>query len=231
MELWQTRKAKCLSIIGKALQFPRQRGPFPTSEIELNREFYFCLLTASRELYPDDEIAPVTECSNQPDPDDEARARRELKRPDFQWIYLDRYEPDPQRSSRQFVAECKRLGVAHRPDWILNLNYVNHGILRFRDPDWAYAKLASSGAMIGYWQSMQPEQLLMEINEECGRKKFPIVNIVGAWLLAERPAWSTSLIVSGKSHLSNYTTSGLICDRRIQKSVVHAHSVEDALMH
>jgi hypothetical protein len=64
MELWQTRKAKCLSIIGKALQFPRQRGPFPTSEIELNREFYFCLLTASRELYPDDEIAPVTECSN-----------------------------------------------------------------------------------------------------------------------------------------------------------------------
>jgi hypothetical protein len=181
--LWQTREAKCLSIIGRALQLLRQQPSFPVSEIELNRQFYFCLLAASRELYPDDEIAPVTECSNQPDPDDEARAKRELKRPDFQWIYLDRYQSNPLRSSRQFVVECKRLGTAPRPDWILNLNYINHGIARFRDPDWAYAKLAPSGAMIGYWQSMQPDQLLTAVNAECGHMSFPNLDLVGVWAI------------------------------------------------
>jgi hypothetical protein len=111
-ELWSKREAKCLSIIERALHLLRQEPAFPISEAELNRCFHFCLLSASRELYPDDEIAPALECNSQPDPDDEVRARREQKRPDFQWIYLDRYEADPKRSSKQFVVEAKRLGAA-----------------------------------------------------------------------------------------------------------------------
>lgn len=114
-KLWATRETKCLSIIDRALSLLQEEEDLPETEIELNRRLYFCLLAASRELYPDDEIAPVTECNNQPDPDDEARAKREQKRPDFQWIFLDRYESDPQRSSRQFVVECKRLGKPSRP--------------------------------------------------------------------------------------------------------------------
>jgi hypothetical protein len=147
--------------------------------VELNRHFYFCLLSASRELYPDEEIAPVIECSNQPDPDDEARARREQKRPDFQWIYLDRYEPDPRRSSRQFVIECKRLGTPPRADWVLNVNYINHGIRRFREPEWGYGKSTSSGAMIGYWQTMQPSELLGDVNGECRNTSLPDLILVG----------------------------------------------------
>ena len=73
------------------------------------------------------------ECNNQPDPDDEARTAREQKRPDFQWNYLDRFESDPHRSSRQFVVECKRLGESSRADRVFNMLYVNHGISRFRD--------------------------------------------------------------------------------------------------
>jgi hypothetical protein len=153
-QLWATREAKCISIIERALALLRQILDLPGTEIELNRHLYFCLLAASRKLYPEDEIAPISECNNQPDPDDEARAKREQKRPDFQWIYLDRYESDPQRSSKQFVVECKRLGKAVRSDWVLNVNYTNHGIGRFREPEWAYAKRAPSGAMVGYWQSM-----------------------------------------------------------------------------
>lgn len=183
IQLWRTREAKCLSIIESALQLLRQKSEFPVSEIELSRQFYFCLLRASRELYPDDEIAPVTECSNQPDPDDEARARREQKRPDFQWIYLDRYEANPERSSRQFVLECKRLGEPPRSDWVLNLNYINHGIARFREPDWAYGKLAASGAMIGYMQSMEPADVFLAVNAECRGKTFPDLNQVKAWVL------------------------------------------------
>jgi hypothetical protein len=100
----------------------------PRTETELNRKFYFCLLSASRELFPNEELAPVCEYNNQPDPDDGSRAARELKRPDFQWVFLDRYENNPNRSSRQFVIECKRLGTPDRGDWVFNINYTDHGI-------------------------------------------------------------------------------------------------------
>jgi hypothetical protein len=180
--LWRTREAKCLAIIARALDLFRQRDAFPESEVELNREFYFCLLAASRELFPDDEVAPVTECCNQPDPDDGARARREQKRPDFQWVYLDRYESDPSRISKQFVVECKRLGEPPRADWVLNLNYIEHGIARFRHPDWAYAKRARSGAMIGYVQTMAPAAILVAVNAECQRQTFSDLAPAGAWV-------------------------------------------------
>jgi hypothetical protein len=188
-QLWQTREAKCLAIIDRALSLFRQQHSFPDSEIELNRIFYFCLITASRDLYPDDEIAPVIECCNQPDPDDGARARREQKRPDFQWVYLDRYESDPQKSSRQFVVECKRLGTPPRSDWVLNLNYIEHGIARFRHPDWAYAKRAGSGAMIGYIQSMTPPAILVAVNDECRDKTLTDLALTNAWV----PAGTTRL--------------------------------------
>lgn len=179
--LWAMREAKCLSIICRALSVLRVEKDNPQTEIELNRRLYFCLLAASRALYPNDELAPVSECNNQPDVDDEARTRREQKRPDFQWIFLDRYEPDPQRSSRQFVVECKRLGKPSRPDWVLNLNYSTHGVSRFRDPGWAYAKRMQSGAMVGYWQSMDEKELLLEVNGGCKNNSLPQLFLIGVW--------------------------------------------------
>ncbi len=182
-QLWRTREAKCLAIITRALVLFRQRDSFPESEVELNRELYFCLIAASRDLYPDDEVAPVTECCNQPDPDDGARARREQKRPDVQWVYLDRYESDPQRSSKQFVVECKRLGDPPRADWVLNLNYIEHGIARFRHPDWAYAKRAESGAMIGYMQTATPPAILAIVNAECRNQLLPDLTPASVWVV------------------------------------------------
>ena len=180
-KLWVEREARCLSIIERALSMLRESDDLAETEVELNRLLYFYLLAASRELYPDDVIAPIPECNNQPDPDDEARARREQKRPDFQWIYLDRYEPDPQRSSKQFVVECKRLGKPPRSDWILNANYSDNGIRRFCEPEWGYAKQAPSGAMLGYWQSMEGKDVLREVNEGCCRRSIPNLVLVGPW--------------------------------------------------
>lgn len=180
-DLWVTRETRCLSIIVEALKRLRNTPNLPETEIELNRHLYFCLLEASRELYPEDEIAPAAECNNQPDPDDEARARRDLKRPDFQWIYLDRYEADPHHSSKQFVVECKRLGRAVRADWILNVNYAHHGIVRFKEPEWAYAKRVPSGAMIGYWQDMEAHEVLSEVNEEARKNSLPDLVLAGEW--------------------------------------------------
>lgn len=177
--LWARREAKCLSIIERALTTLLGDGDLPATEVELNRLLYFHLLRASRELYPEDEISPVAECNNQPDPNDQARALREHKRPDFQWIYLDRYEPDPERSSRQFVVECKRLGEAARRDWVLNVNYVEYGVRRFLEPEWAYAKGASSGAMVGYWQSMLGEDVLREVDAGCRLRSIPRLAPIG----------------------------------------------------
>ena len=173
LRLWAKREGMCLAILERALFLLRTEKGLPEAEVDLNNHLYFCLLAASRELYPTDPVAPISECNNQPDPDDESRAARERKRPDFQWVYLDQYEPDPKRSSKQFVVECKRLGEPGRADWEFNVNYVRHGICRFRDPKWAYAQRFRSGAMVGYWQSMEPTQVLTEVNEEARRNSLP----------------------------------------------------------
>ena len=75
--LWAKREAKCLAILERALMLLRMEGDLPEAEVDLNRRLYFCLLSASRELFPNDNIAPTPECNNQPDPDDESRAVRE----------------------------------------------------------------------------------------------------------------------------------------------------------
>ena len=177
--VWATQETRFLKIIECALLKLRSAGSLPESEVDLNRLLYFHLLTASREICPESMVAPMAECTNQPDPDDEARSTRERKRPDFQWAYLDRYEPNPHLSSRQFVVECKRLGVAPRSDWILNCNYSINGIERFRDPNWAYGKRAWSGAMLGYWQSMGGVELLDDVNNICHARSIPPLLLVG----------------------------------------------------
>jgi hypothetical protein len=179
--LWARRESKCLAIIGRALVSLHQESDLPETEVDLNRRLYLCLLSASRDLFPNEDVPPIQECNNQPDPDDESRAVREQKRPDFQWIYLDRYESNPLHSSKQFVVECKRLGKSSRANWILNSNYVEHGISRFRDSHWAYAKRFSSGAMIGYLQNMEAGQVLKEVNDHARAKQFPHLVLEGNW--------------------------------------------------
>jgi hypothetical protein len=64
---------------------------------------------------------------------------------------------------------------------VFNLNYADHGIGRFREPEWAYGKRASSGAMVGYWQSMEASEVLGEANEGCRKKSLPELILVGSW--------------------------------------------------
>jgi hypothetical protein len=167
--LWTKRTSRFLAILERALQLLACQTGLEISEVALNRRLHFCLLQASRELYPAEECAPTSECNNQPDPGDEVRTRREDKRPDFQWMFLDRYEPDTDRSQMQFVVECKRLGVPSRADWILNANYVAHGVWRFVAPEWGYAKRFPSAAMVGYWQTMEAGEILREVNEAAAK--------------------------------------------------------------
>ena len=172
-DLWARREAHFTSVALRALDLLREGSP-TGDENALNRELYFCLLRASRELDPEGIFPPpVAECCNQPDADDLVRANRESKRPDFTWAYMDPHEPDPRKSSMQFVLECKRLGIPTNPQWILNSNYVEHGISRFVDPHWGYAQQFPSALMVGYWQTMENSSLLAEINGHLVSKSLP----------------------------------------------------------
>jgi hypothetical protein len=115
------------------------------------------------------------------DLDEEARSTREGKRPDFQWVFLDRYEVDPRKSSKQFVVECKRQGAPERAGWIFNANYIINGIMRFTDADWGYGRRFASGAMIGYLQSMEPEQVLNEVNAKAIEADLPATSFASPW--------------------------------------------------
>jgi hypothetical protein len=179
-DFWGEHETRCLSIIERALVLLRQKEDLPSSEDELNYCFYFCLLEATRELFPESDVCPVSECNNQPDPDS-VRAARLAKRPDFQWVCIDRYEIDPHQSSKQFVVECKRLGTVSSAAWIFNINYVNNGIERFRDPTWGYAKRFRSGAMVGYWQSMEAHEVLAEVHDESQKKPLPDLMLIDTW--------------------------------------------------
>ena len=195
--LWARREAYFTSVAVRALELLHANAP-AGDENALNRELYFCMLRASRELDPEGIYpGPVAECCNQPDPDDLARASRESKRPDFTWSYLDPHEPDPLRSSIQFVVECKRLGTPTNPQWVLNSNYVEHGVHRFVDPQWGYGKRFPSALMIGYWQTMDSDLLLAEINGYLHAKGLPEITLSShGWRISSITQLSHTLIRS-----------------------------------
>lgn len=186
VQLWARHEAHYFIAFLRALELLGQRPSLPIKEVDLNRELYFCLLQANRELDPDGTYPPpVTECCNQPDPDDNARAERESKRPDFSWGFTDPHEPDYRKSAKQLTVECKRLGAPPTPDWILNKNYLEHGILRFVNPTWGYAQRFPSAVMIGYWQTMDGEEILKEVTLAIEAAGLTAMRLSGAgWQIA-----------------------------------------------
>ncbi len=165
LNIWARHEQRVLKIFIEALTILQAGAGLSLSEINLNRELYFCLLEANRKMGKEGFLYPPTyEAKNPPDPDDEQRTARENKIPDFYWGYLDDMEPDPRRSARNFYIECKRLGKPPRADWILNENYVHHGICRFITKEHGYAQGEQSAAMVGYVQSMELDDILREVN-------------------------------------------------------------------
>ncbi len=179
LNTWERFEKHVLEVFIEALLILLNKVDLPNSENELNRELYFCLLEANHKLYRSGtggfDYPPSYEAQNPPDPEDKFVARREKKRPDFYWGYLDHSETDPRKSSRNFVFECKRLGKPVRSDWILNENYVRHGIFRFISEDYGYSKNEKSGAMIGYVQNMNFDEILAKVNKTA--KKESILEI------------------------------------------------------
>lgn len=170
LDFWVKREDRILEILQEALKLLQAENALPKSENGLNRELNRCILKANFELVNKGrglDRRPFYDAPNQPSVDDETRAARENKRPDFQWSLYDDLARDPRQAYLEYVVECKRLGSPSSPSWVLNKNYVTDGICRFRDPDHGYGEGVRSGAMVGYVQSMELSLVLKEVNRSC----------------------------------------------------------------
>jgi hypothetical protein len=169
VDYWDNHEARIIEVVTLALQMLSREVTLPMNEDKLNRMLFFYIHRANRQLVAQRKHLdwPLSyEARNQPDADDALRAGREDKRPDFQWGIYDHQEPNPDKSAKYLVLECKRLGApsTKSPGWNLNRNYVAHGIFRFINAAWGYGKSTKSGLMIGYVQSMDLPDIHGEVN-------------------------------------------------------------------
>lgn len=165
-EFWKKFENSIIEIIELAIDLFKEKESLPRKEDDLNRTFFSCLIEANYLLQKENRgqpSAPMYEANNQPKFEEGKRTIREFKRPDFQWSIMDILEPDPLKSSKQFVLECKRLGLPNG-NWVFNENYVNHGIKRFVSKEHGYAYGVESSAMLGYVQDMDIYKILSEVN-------------------------------------------------------------------
>ena len=137
-------------------------------EDRINRALYFCLNKANHQLCRlkrGVKSGVTPEPRNQPNPDIPF-AEQEFKRPDFMWGYFDPLETDEWKGNRNYTIECKRLGKKSASHWEFNKKYVENGIRRFISEEHSYGKSESSGAMIGYIENMEFDDILQEVNAE-----------------------------------------------------------------
>ena len=172
---WPRYKEDIVRVILEALTMLREREDLIADEVDLNRKLFFCFKRAAHKLRLSHHL-PVPEGKNPPYEDDEQRAARENKRPDFYWQFCDASVDDPKWCDRRFVLECKRLGKprSSTPNWILTRNYIQHGITRFLSGEHEYAKGDDSGAMIGYVENMEFDVILSEVNTYMASSTVPI---------------------------------------------------------
>ena len=179
LRLWERHELRVINVLGEALAIMSSSGIRESNEVLQNRRLFQCLMEANNRQWRlgtgGFDHPPTPEGKNLPSADDEQRAMREDKIPDFQWTLIDHAEDDPVRSVHAFVIECKILGKPKRADWIYNENYVKHGMLRFVAGEHGYAKGEISGAMIGYVYDMDPGSILAEVNVTASTHGLPHV--------------------------------------------------------
>jgi len=183
LDTWSNHENRVTEVFGAALALLCKQRELPTREADLNRRLWFCIHQANRILHSRDRglvCPPSFDAKNCPDADDGERAAREDKRPDFSCGFYDHQEIDPNKSAKFFVIECKRLGAPYGT-WILNRNYIRHGVQRFVKPESGYGKSVRSSAMIGYIQSMEPNDILAEVNEEGSENQLSTIKLSGRW--------------------------------------------------
>jgi hypothetical protein len=122
---------------------------------------------------------------SQPEPDDASGDPRLLKRPDFTCLLFNEQAADPLRSQLKYYLECKRLG-SPEGGMVFNQLYSEKGVSRFMTQEHAYAKGCQSASMIGYIQTMDPHDILQEVNQFATVGNIPSLSRAArSWLAKE----------------------------------------------
>lgn len=181
---WGTFEQFAIEVFIEGLRLLAQKSPLPQQEDPLNRKLLTCCRNALHALRRAGKGVPCNvmyESNNQPVANDNLRAARLRKRPDFT---IDMHDPQEEKAESAylfFTVECKRLGTA-AATWVFNENYTLNGVLRFQDRTWGYGKGYPSGAMVGYIQSMPPNDVLTEVNQQGAVSGVAAIVQTAAWV-------------------------------------------------
>jgi len=162
LNIWRRHEDDIISVLFKALRTLLSYKLDNVSENRINRKLY----KEIRHRMKLDNLSYIVmyEAANQPILDEAPDEGRERKRPDIQICWTDLLEENPDKYQREYVIECKRLGKPLNKKRILTTEYVTKGIQRFVTKEHGYAKGVNSGAMVGYFQNMEFDTVLTEVN-------------------------------------------------------------------
>ncbi|MCK4341929.1 MAG: hypothetical protein KAY37_09430 [Phycisphaerae bacterium] len=175
LDTWGRHENLVLEVFQCALVRLESESELPEDERELNRKLYFRAKEENLRLTRAGRGLGSTIIPDSPNPpiDENAESRaRESKRPDFQCELIDAQAGE----YLVYALECKRLGRPKPSGWVLNRNYTKHGVQRFMDPESGYGEGAESGAMIGYLQTMSPDEILKEVNGHAKKVNMPSIH-------------------------------------------------------
>jgi len=186
LPVWEDFEQRVVEVVAQGLNALATATRLPLQEDFISRELHKCCREANHRLRRRGRGVEyiLAQLTNQPLPDDEYRAKRLQKRPDLACGYHDDSLPDEafEEADYLYTIECKRLGAASSATWVFNRNYVEYGIARFEHPDWGYAEGSSSGMMVGFMQTMEPDAILAEVNSHIS--PFPMLSLTeSGWLL------------------------------------------------
>jgi hypothetical protein len=149
---WEHFKKNISLLIVEALVILRNRADLVKDEKPLNNILRLCFKSANFKFGFD--YFPALDAEN-----------TEGNRPDLTWSLRNDLATNPEECEICFALECKRLGKKTSNNWELNEQYVLEGILRFFKKEKGYGEGIEIGAMVGYIQDWEFDDILHEVNK------------------------------------------------------------------
>lgn len=172
-DLWRRHEKLVLNVFLKALIRLKGEESIPVNEVPINDLLYVLAHEIWCELSPSEKPASF---SLIPNSENLARTKRGIgqewtrKKPDFRWRLSDPLEKNPEKATKDYTIECKRLGKKSGSYNFIN-EYVISGIIRYVSKKHSYGIGTKSGAMIGYVQNMVHEDALKGVNSAIREEK------------------------------------------------------------
>lgn len=167
-ELWEQHETLYVYIFSIALTRLAQKNCLSDDEDKISEQLCPILndVCFEESKKQDCEIhTPDWEKPIQPIQNNELKGGKKRKRPDFTCKCYNPFATCSEDYEISLHIECKLLGNPTSKSWILNKKYVTNDIKRFDSKNHEYGKRASSGMMIGYIISMEPEKIADEVNK------------------------------------------------------------------